>query len=96
MNPWGALVVALRGQPRPCQSRKRLSVLSLLKDRASGNCLPMVTCPWRQALVAAGRGPAAAWPVPVLVWALAVGQGRGEAGGRVVGQVAVVAPQPVP
>ena len=57
-NPWGALAVGRPGhpQPQPRQSRPRLSLLPLLRERALGHCLPMAICQWRQALAAVGRG----------------------------------------
>ena len=55
-NPWGVLAVDRPGhpQPQPRQSRQRLSLLPLLRERVLGHCLPMAICQWRQALVAAG------------------------------------------
>ena len=95
-NPWGGLAVALPGQRQPCQSRRHLSVLSLLRQPASGNCLPMAISRWRRALAAVGKGLAAVGHRPVLERAAAVVQGLEEAGARAVGQAAGVAPRPVP
>ena len=84
-------------QLQPRQSKPRLSLLPLLREQAWGNCLPMVTCQWRQALVAVvEKGLGAGWRVPVLVWALAVVQGQEEAADRAMGQMAAVASQPAP
>ena len=84
------------GQPQP-QLRQSRQRLSLLRERVLGHCLPMVTCQWRQALVAVvEKGLGAGWRVPVLVWALAVVQGQEEAADRAMGQMAAVASQPAP
>ena len=83
-------------QPQPRQSRKRLSLLPLLRERVLGHCLPMAICQWRQALVAAGRGLGAGGRVTVLGRALAAVQGREEAADRAMGQGAAVASQPAP
>ena len=96
MNHWGALAVALPVRRQPCQSRKRLSVRSLLRQPASGNCLPMAIYQWRRALAAVGKGLAAVGHMPVLERAAAVVQGREEAGAQAVGLAAGMAPRPVP
>jgi hypothetical protein len=94
MNPWGALAVALPGSLRPCQCRKRLSVLCLLRQPASGNYLPVAIYPWRRRVVAVvGKGLAAVGHMPVLERAVVVVQDLGEAGARAAGLAVGVAPR---
>ena len=83
-------------RPQLCQSRQRLSLLPLLRERALGNCLPMAICQWRRALAVAkrGRGLGTGGRVPVLVRVLAALQGRGEAEDRAVGQAVALQPAP--
>ena len=85
-------------QPQLHRGRKRLSLLPLLREWGVGHCLPGAICPWRQALVAAGRGRGlgAGWRVPVLEWALAAVQGREEVVDWAMGQGAAMAFQPAP
>lgn len=82
-------------QYQQCQSRKRPSVLALLREQMSVDCLPMEMCPSHRELAAVAKA-AVARVMGLGEVVPAAGQGRDAvAQERDVGSVAsVVVPQP--